>query len=258
MTLFALGFIKKPPPVQHQSGQSVVEALVLMLVLIVMFTAIPWLGRVSDIGLQQANASRYAAFQLARHGEGVDERELKHRFFLGQQHQWKDRVNEDMIKNDSIHITIDREKQLSEQSQPGGDGHHQSILRREWQIGDQGIASIHINTRPQYTKTGASSEESMSPGLSFFDQHVLNIQRHISILTGAAHSSTDLSSHQRAGQSSLAWKEAAEASYESSAKVTDVAAPVDAAWDRPQPVFDWLTPWAGQLPAHHIEAERKD
>ena len=90
---------------KEQSGQSVVEALVLFLVLIMMFMAIPWLGRLSDIGLQQANASRYAAFQLTRHDEGIDENDLKQRYFLGEDHQWKDRANNDLLTSDSIYLS---------------------------------------------------------------------------------------------------------------------------------------------------------
>ena len=78
---------------RRQSGQSVVEALVLLLVLILMFMAIPWLGRISDIGLQQSSASRYAAFQLTRDANTLIENDIKARFFLQPQHQWKDRTN---------------------------------------------------------------------------------------------------------------------------------------------------------------------
>lgn len=241
---------------KQQSGQSVVEALVLFLALIVLFMAIPWLGRISDIGLQQANASRYAAFQLTRHEEGIDESDLKHRFFLSKDHQWKDRANNDVVKSDSIHIRMDRDKKLTDYMQPGGSGSNREVLRREWGIEDKGIATIAINTRPQYTQVDDRTNEPMSAGLSFFDQQILNIRRHTSILTGSAHSPTDLAAHKRSAASALAWREAAEASYDSGKKVADIAGPVDAAWNRPSPVFDWLEPWEGQLPRHHLEAKR--
>lgn len=242
---------------QQQSGQSIAEALVLLLVLLVLFTAIPWLGRISDIGLQQANASRYAAFQLTRHVEGLDEADLKHRFFLARGHQWKDRSNRNIIRNDGIHISLDRSKKLTDSMQPGGQGLNQLTLRREWEIEDKGIASVHVNTRPQYTRIDDRTHEAMSPGLSFFDQQVLNIQRHTSILTDTAHSSSDVAAHERTSHSHLAWKEAASASYESGQKVAEIAAPVDSAWKRPDPVFDWLRPWAGQLPGHHLERQER-
>ena len=69
-------------------------------------------------------------------------------------------------------------------------------------------------------------------------------------------SASDLSVHQRSGSSDLAWREAAEASYESGQKVAEIVAPVDAAWNRPNPIFDWLNPWEGQLPGHHLEAKK--
>lgn len=238
---------------QTQSGQSIAETLVLLLVLIVFFTAIPWFGRIADIGLQQANASRYAAFQLTRHEMGIDEADLKHRFFLSKAHQWRDRAHNQIIRNDDIYVHLDRSKKLPGHMQPGAEGVNPSTLRREWQIEDKGIASVHVNTRPQYTSVDDRTNEPMSPGLSFFDQHILNIQRHTAILTGTAHSSTDLNAHKRTAESSLAWREAAQASYESGRKVTEVAAPIDAAWNRPTPVFDWLSPWAGELPGHHLE-----
>ncbi|MDO5667221.1 MAG: pilus assembly protein [Alcaligenaceae bacterium] len=243
---------------QQQSGQSIAEALVLLLALIVMFTAIPWLGRISDIALQQANASRYAAFQLTRHEDGVDESDLKYRFFLSREHQWKDRANSNIIPNEAIHINAERSKKLDETMQPGGSGAHQASLRREWKIEDKGIATIHVNTQPQYTLVDDRTHEAMSPGLSFFDQQILNIQRHTSILTGTAHSFSDLNAHQRSADSNLAWKEAVEASYERGKQVAEIAAPVDSAWNRPDPVFDWLTPWAGQLPGHHLESRKRE
>lgn len=85
---------------------------------------------------------------------------------------------------------------------------------------------------------------------------MLSIQRHTSILTGVAHSSSDLNAHKRTAQSELAWLEATTASYESGNKVADIAGPVDSAWSRSEPVFDWLTPWAGQLPGHHLETKK--
>lgn len=239
-----------------QSGQSVVEALVLFLVLLVMFMAIPWLGRLSDIGLQQANASRYAAFQLTRHDDGIDENDLKQRYFLAENNQWKDRANNDLIANDAIYLSLDRHKKLEEQMQPSGKGSNQAILRREWEIEDKGIATVAINSKPQYTQVSDKSQSAMNAGLSFFDQQILTIQRHTSILTGAAHSASDLSAHQRSGSSDLAWREAAEASYESGQKVAEIVAPVDAAWNRPNPIFDWLNRWEGQLPGHHLEAKK--
>lgn len=243
---------------KKQSGQSIAETLVLLLVLIVFFMAIPWLGRISDIGLQQANASRYAAFQLTRHEEGIDEADLKHRFFLSGEHQWRDRASNHIIQNDSIHITLDRSKKLGENMQAGSVGLYQSTLRREWKVEDKGIAMVHVNTRPQYTQVDNRTNDAMSPNLSFFDQQILNIQRHTAILTGTAHSSSDINAHKRSAESRLAWRDTSEASYESGKKIAEIAAPVDSAWNRPDPVFDWLSPWAGQLPGHHLEPIKKE
>lgn len=241
---------------KQQSGQAVVESLVLLLVLIAMFMAIPWLGRLSDIGLQQANASRFAAFQLTRHEAGIDENDLKQRYFLSKDHQWRDRANNDVITSENIYLSLDRDRKLDEHMQPGGKGTYQQTLRREWGIEDKGIATIAVNTKPQYTQVDDSADRPMAAGLSFFDNQVLNIQRHTSILTGTAYSPSDLSAHQRSASSDLAWREAAEQSYESGKKVAEIAAPIDAAWERPMPVFDWLTPWQGHLPGHHLEASK--
>ena len=241
------------PSLAAQSGQSIVESLVLLLVLIVFFSAIPWFGRISDIALQQMNASRYAAFQLTRHEEGIDEADLKHRFFLSKEHQWRDRAHNKIIQHDRIHVQLDRSKKLAAAMQPGADEIHATRLRQEWQVEDKGVAAVHVTTRPHYTQVDDRSHVAMSPGLSFFDQQLLNIQRHTAILTGAAHSATDMNAHRRTAESNLAWGEASQASYESGRKVAEIAAPIDAAWKRPAPVFDWLSPWAGALPGHHLE-----
>ena len=242
---------------REQSGQAVVESLVLLLVLIIMFMAIPWFGRLSDIALQQANASRFAAFQLTRHEAGVDENDLKQRYFLAKDHQWKDRANNDVITSENIYISLDRNRKLNDHMQPGGKGSHQQTLRSEWGIEDKGIATITVNTKPQYTQMDDSANHPMTTGLSFFDNQVLNIQRHTSILTGTAYSSSDLSAHQRSASSDLAWREAAEQSYESGKQVAEIAASIDAAWDRPLPIFDWITPWYGHLPSHHLEVYKE-
>ena len=241
---------------RRQSGQSVVEALVLLLVLILMFMAIPWLGRISDIGLQQSSASRYAAFQLTRDANTLIENDIKARFFLQPEHQWKDRANKQITEREHIHVSVTRNKKLNTDAQPGGDGSHQLKLRREWEIEDQGIANVSIDTRPQYTQVDDRTNEPMSPSLSFFDQQIINIHRHTAILTDTAHSSSDLYAHQRSAQRQLAWSEATTASYESGQKIRDIASPVDAAWSRPEPVFDWIKPWAGQLPQHHLGTKR--
>lgn len=246
-------FLAHSKTLNQQAGQSLVEALVLFLVLLVIFSAIPWLGRLSDIALQESQASRYAAFQLTRHEGGIDESDLKTRFFTAGGEQWKDRQQKNIVPEEVISLSLTRVDKLSSAMQPGGQGRNQNTLREEWQLEDEGIARVSVVVKPQYSQSNAEDAGVMSPRLSFFDNQVISLHRHSAILTGLGHQASDSAAHKRTAESALAWSEAAEASYETGKRVAEVATHVDAAWPRANPVFDWLQPWEGHLPSHHLE-----
>ncbi len=238
-----------------QSGQALAEGLVVMLVLLLFFVGIGWLGRLLDMGLQASHASHYGAFQLGREIPDINKAELDTRFLLGPEKNWRDRRGSLLLDPDAIVVTVDRNEKLDATMQPGVNHGQASLLRKGWQIEDPGIARLSLSVTPVFTaaRKQADSNVALNLGLDYFDHFSLSIRRHTSILTDAGHAASDKVAHTHTSLSREGWQNAASLSYESGRKVQSYAQSVDAPWDRPQPVFDWLQPWQGKLPAHHLE-----
>lgn len=238
---------------RQQKGQSLAETLIVMLAILMFFTAIPWLGRLLDINLNQLNASRYAAFQYTRQLDGINQEDLKQRFFTGVDKNWRDRQQQLIVNPEQIDIHIDRQHRLGAEMQAGMQAEYAGILRREWQVEDQGIVHVNMQVRPQYSQSLRQKNSGLGLDLEFFDHLHPQLRSHTAILSDAAHSSSDLQAHQRTAWSNQAWGSAADGSYEVGQKIQSYAAPVDQGFERPEPVFDWLQPWSGQLPGHHLQ-----
>src|SRR5690554_6275101 len=75
-----------------QSGQALAEGLVVMAALLLMWVLSGWLLRLQDVALQASNASRYAAFDLARRAQNNDVQfsAAPHVYFSGLGQHWKD------------------------------------------------------------------------------------------------------------------------------------------------------------------------
>lgn len=250
-----LAFFRFEQSLGGQRGQSLTEFLVLMLALLVFLMAIPWLGRLLDISLNQSNASAYAAFQHTRQLDTVNEDDIKQRFFLGSDKNWRDRQQKLLLDSDRVQITIERESKLNADMQPGMQAEYSSSLRRDWQIEDKGIVQSIVTVHPQYSQVSENKDVALGLNLSFFDRLQPQLQRHTAILSDAAHASSDLLAHQRTEWSKDGWRNAADSSYELGRKIQSYAGPVDQGFKRVQPVFDWLQPWAGKLPRHHLQKQ---
>lgn len=241
----------KKDRVKYRRGQSLVEGLVLLLVLISFFIAIPWLGRLLDIGLQQTSASRYMAFQWTRRMVAPDDLEVKQKFFLAKEHNWRDRQQHKIVNANNITIRSDRQLLLSDEMQPGQRETYAPILRQQWGIADKGVVIAQLQVTPQYWHhNNVASALGIDAG--FLERLPLTLYRHTAILMDAGHSDTDENSHRRAGTSALAWKDVTERSYALGQHIQRYAEPVEG-FDRDAPVFDWLVPWAGKLPQHHLK-----
>lgn len=238
---------------KQMAGQSLAETLVVMLAILIFFTAIPWLGRLLDIGLNQANASAYAAFQYTRQLDGVDEKDIKERFFLGVDKNWRDRRQELLMSSERVHISVGHEKRLNTLMQPGMQAEHAQALREGWKIEDKGVVQARLSASPTYSRVGSAKTTALGLDLGFFDQLNPRLSNHTAILSDAAHASSDIESHHRTAWSNEAWGNATDRSYDLGRKIQSYAGPVDAGFDRAEPVFDWLVPWAGKLPGHHTQ-----
>ncbi len=235
----------------YRQAQAMAESLVLFLVLISLFIAIPWLGRLLDIRQQQDNASRYAAFQLTRQLDGIDEQAIKDKFFFDKAHRWQDRQGKNIIQEENVQLQIDRTQPLSEFAQAAQQVGHARTLREQWDLQDKGIASVWVKVLPTYSAKG-SAVAGLNAEMDFLERWRIPMQRQTAILTDAGHSESDMATHQRTGQSTLAWRASAEDSYALGRHIQRYAAPVEG-FHRDSPVFDWLMPWTGRLPQHHLK-----
>lgn len=236
-----------------QKGQALVEGMVALLVLLSLWVGASWLGRFQDVALQAAHASRYAAFATARDPLADIAAEVRRHYFSGPAHQWSDRRGERLLGSglDEVGLLADRHSILPPEAQAGTTSAHAQALRQGWRLEDAGILDSRITVAPLFTQASWQKKTS-AYGLDYFDKQQLVLQRHTAILTDAGHASDDLAVQQRVAESALAWGNSAQASYTSGAKVAAGMNPVDVAWNRPQPKFDWLEPWSGYVPEWHL------
>ncbi|HUH59001.1 MAG TPA: pilus assembly protein [Candidimonas sp.] len=227
-----------------QQGQAMVEGLVVLLALTALWSAISWLGRLQDIDLQAAHASRYAAFSSTRHPNMDAHRNMGHiarlHFFGGPAHQWTDAQGSRMLRNaaEEVQFDTDRRGSLPFHAQPGGSGGNATSLRADWHIADTGIVDSHVTVAPS----------AFNPA----DWGISAVRRHTAILVGAGHAGNDTHVQHRLAESALAWGKSAQASYGVGRSIAGAMVAVDAGWDRPEPIFDWLDPWADAVPDSHL------
>lgn len=239
-----------PGPLPQQSGQAVVELLLVTSALAVLWVAIPWLAHLQDMALSATHASRHAAF-LASRGEltqpGMSTVEA---FFSGGAHRWVDRRGESVLEA-GHHVSLELQKSspLSALGQPGDMHANASILRREWSLEDEGL----ITARVSLTFGGATRWARDGPreglGLGVYDAPYPSLSRGTAILRGGGHAVSDSDTQTRVGQSALAWAGAQAGSMGHGRTVQLRTAGVDAGWGRAEPDFDWLSRWSGHVPA---------
>ncbi|PLC49473.1 hypothetical protein CR159_12780 [Pollutimonas subterranea] len=236
-----------------QQGQALVEGLIVLLVLLSLWVGVAWLGRLQDMALQATHASRYVAFALSRDPGAHMEADMRRHYFSGPAHQWSDRRGDRLLspKLDEVALHIERQTVLAAPAQAGRTSGNAGILRRQWHIEDTGILASTITVAPRSRPVRAVEPTSVT-GLSYFDHQQLALRRHTAILTGAGHASSDTAAQQVVADSALAWSQSASASYALGANIAGAMSAVDAAWNRPEPNFDWLAPWAGQVPDTHL------
>lgn len=237
----------------RQHGQALSEGLMVLAVLLSLWAAVSWLGRVQDMALQAAHGSRYAAFAATRSHDEQALNQLTKAYFSGQGHQWALRSGQQILTSERSEITLRyrRLPALTPQAQAGGDGHYASVLREELATADSGIlnATVSIDLSRQRT---AALHSAKPLDLKASDTWWPAMYRYTAILTGAGHASDDVHAQQRLAASDTAWASSTNVSYSLAKKVDAAMAAVDAAWGRSRPVFDWLQPWAGSVPDVHL------
>jgi len=245
-----------------QSGQALIEAVAALLALLVLFTAMSWIARFQDMALQAGHASRFAAFSLARGSAEEAPDTIRRHYFSGPSHQWADRRGRPLLsgQESEVSMRILPGPALAAEAQPGG-GHPQAgRLRHEWLLED-GAAAARVIVMPRPPGVAPRAAEAGGPTrdwLSPFDLWYPALSRHTSILYGAGHAPGDQAAQTITGGSVLAWRDSATRSYHLGRDIQRRAQPIDAGWSRPDPVFDWLQPWAEAIPDHHLRDMPKD
>lgn len=237
----------------RQSGQAALEAMISALALVVLWVAIAWLGRIQDIALHANHAARFSAFMGSRDDTIPLADQVRTGFFSGSGNRWIDLRGELLQKSvyQTIDVTLARGNAVTPEAQVGGSDPDSTQLRQDWGLADPGVLSAQISLAPRHTD-GPSADDHSLLKLAQFDAAYPEIARHVSIMTGAGHSGSDTLAATRIARSALGWSDPTEVSVRQGRRVAFVASNVDAAWNRPDPVFDWLGPWADRVPDHHL------
>ena len=242
-------------PLPEQRGQALIEGLIALLVLLSCWVAVAWLARFQDMALQASHASRFAAFSLTRHSDAYPIDAIRRHYFSGSAHQWTDRHGRQLLSANrpEVALQITRDSSLPSGAQPGGDADYALRLRQGWEIEDRGIVRSLVTVAPKAPLQSVQpTNDSLKVGLSQFDRAYPIMSRHTAILTGAGHASGDADTQQRVAGSDLGWANSANNSYSHGERIFSRMHGVDKAWGRTDPQFDWLNPWGGAIPEHHL------
>lgn len=228
--------------IHQQQGQALAESLLVLAVLASFWLAIAWLGRIQDIRLQLLHDSRHAAFAWAHQDEHT---QTPHAWVPSRTPKagWQTRKGQALVP-DGVALWLDQSTgQL--RNLPGDMVAGGAEIRRDWRLGDERLWVAHAEAR---TAGGSAGQAELAD----FDQVALRLRAHTAIAVGSGAASSDaLVQHTLAG-SALAWGHAQQASQAVGQAVARRLGPLDAPWGRPEPQWDWLGPWAGQVPQRHL------
>lgn len=233
----------------QQGGQALVEALVVLVVLGSLWLGIAWLGRLQDVGLQLAHASRRAAFAHAHQGLAPEALDAGVDGYLDAPgHRWRTRQGQDFL---AAAVRLDLESLGAMAGRQAGDPVAGAAdLRRELRLGDPAVRRAVARVR---TAGGASTTGSLLD----FDRLGLDLRRHTAILSGDGAAAGDADVQSVLAGSPRAWGSAASASRTAGQAVLGRLRSVDAAWGRALPDWDWTGPWTGSVPRPHLQVWRQ-
>ena len=232
-----------------QAGQALAETLVVLAVLGSLWVAIAWLGRLQDVGLQLAHASRRAAFAHAHQGQTPQMLAPAADGYLDAPgHRWLTRQGQDFLDGAA---GLDLQALGPQDGPQAGDPSAvAAALREELQLGDPTVwrALARVRTAGGPTTQGT---------LADFDRLGLHLQRQTAILSGDGAAHGDAAVQAVLAGSRHAWQGAAAASQRAGEAVLDRAAGVDAAWGRALPDWNWIDAWTGSVPHPHLQPWRQ-
>lgn len=226
-----------------QSGQAIVEGLVVMGVLSSLWLGVAWLGRLQDVALQVGHTSRHQAFALSHQGLALDKQALER--LPGQ--SWQTRRGEAFLDAEVMDSSLAFDGR--EPSIRLGEAAPAAVaMREDLLLGERGVWVVSAHRRTVGEKQAGS-------GLQSFDRLELGINRHTAIMRGTGAAVSDDATQVRLAQAGSVWAAQAGRSIALGEQVSGRMQAVDAAWGRAAFSSDWLGPWTGWVPAHHLSTE---
>ncbi len=215
------------------------EALIALVGMSALFWAVPLIGRFHDMGHHAIHASRAAAFFLAQDGN-ADLVALQDRFFSNNDKRWRDDTGAPLLHTEAIKTEV-HGLTLPSAAQPGSALPAARALRNDWHLNDQGVVLAQVSVQAHNVVGSPTWENS-----------TIAIHRHTAILAGAGHATSDIDTQHRIAEGRTGWRNAADFSRTVGEAAAQRMYAVDAAWRRPRPEFDWLSEWAGLVPANRL------
>jgi len=224
----------RPP---QMAGQSLLEGLAALSVLILLSWAVAWLGRSFLVADRVAHASRHAAFLAAQGEVDAGQRSAWLEDFWLEEPAWWWRQRRQGVKDaPPAGHWAERRQTLASEAQPGGADATVARLRPQWQLEDEGLLEMEAAaTVPGWAALAGVPES-------------LGLRRSTALALGAGYSRDDAHSTARLEGGSGAWGAAATRSRELGRAVTSRLESVDGAWPRPSPRWDWVASWQARRP----------
>lgn len=225
-----------------QSGQAVIEGLVVLGVLSSLWVGAVWLGRLQDVALHTGHASRHQAFALAHQGQALDTPTIER--LSGQ--SWQTRQGGAFLDAQVPQFSV-----LLDEREPsvpvGGVAPAVVAARQDLRLGESGVWVVTAHRQ-------TTGEASSGVGLQNFDRLRLGIDRHTAIMRGTGAAVSDEAAQARIVQAGSVWARQADLSIALGEQVSGRVRATDVAWGRADFTPDWLAPWTGWVPAHHLSA----
>jgi hypothetical protein len=225
-----------------QSGQAVVEGLVILGVLASLWLGAAWLGRLQDVALQAGHTSRHMAFALAHQGQTL---ELLHDGNHGSSAPTPhSRHGEAFLDAAAARLSWVRDGRVPALRIGDADPMAEP-MRQDLRLGDAGVWSAHAHRR-------AAGVSTPDIGLREFDRYSLGISRHTAIMQGSGAATGDAAVQERIAQADSVWAGVARHSTDLGERTSGRVQALDEAWGRARFTPDWLAPWTGWVPAYHL------
>lgn len=219
-----------------QSGQAIVEMLVVTTAILLFLWGLLWLQRWQQIKLQTQHHAALQAFRFSHsHELGLEQTGAESAVYPA------------YLKG--LYSPIAHTEQSQAQALGVMPAQH-SLLAKAQEEGLLGATErwrFHSKAHAEGKQTSAWAQRLFE----FLPHMALSSQT--SIWVGAGHANHDRQAIQRLEASQSLWAYAQARSKTAVKTLTPLLSPVDMAWGRPSPSTEWLLPWHESVPSHHLE-----